>query len=178
MTLCLYINGPEAVGDSAGAPLNQNSGASDSWPPFLRVTWLRRQVILFPFNIAVALWCVYSGVMGIFAVGPVADTFYRVLGNFSVPFNVGFAIAGLSMYFGVALTRRNLEAFGLILIISSLAIRSTALLWAAGIDPVLLNQYVLNSLVVSAAIARLISLWKHYYVIEIVAKHDPRSTTP
>lgn len=174
MTLCLYISESETTGGLSGHLASQTSGTSDSWPPFLRVPWLRRQFVLFPFNIAIALWCAYSGVTGILTAGPVADTFYQVLGKFSVPFNVGLTLAGLAMYFGLALTRRNIEAFGLILIISSLAIRSTALLWAAGINPMLLNQYVLNSLVVSAAIARLISLWRHYYVIEIVAKHDAR----
>lgn len=171
MSFCLRISYPE--GGTAAPPqvsIEKDGSTNPDWPPFFRIPTVRRQIIIFPFEVAMALWCAYSGITGALHVGPAADAFHRALGPWATLFNIWFVIAGLSMYLGVALTRRNIEAFGLILVISSLVIRITALIWAVGTDSSLVNQYVLNGLITLAALARLLSLWRHYYVIEITAK--------
>ena len=175
MSLCLLISYQDGAKQPPSLLVDKNAvNSNGDWPPLFRFPAIRRQVILFPFEVVVALWCAYSGAIGVLGIGPAADVFYRALGSISVPFNVGYAVAGISMYLGVSFTRRNVEAFGLILVISSLAIRTIALMWAVGSDSTLINQYVLNGLFFLAATARLISLWRHYYVIEIAAKDDAR----
>ena len=172
MSLCLRISYASEPGTPTQLSVSSSEESDAAWPSFFRLPTVRRQIIIFPFEVAIALWCAYSGVTGLLGIGLAADALYLALGSVATVFNAGYVLAGISMYFGVALTRRNIEAFGLILVISSLLTRTIALMWVAGMSSMLLNQYVLNGLIFLASLARLISLWRHYYVIEISAKHD------
>lgn len=136
--------------------------------------FFKRQVIL-PFETCFAFFCVYSGIAGIVSFGPVNDAFRQVLGHKkSIIFNVGFLVAGLALYFGLGLAKRNIEAFGLITIIMSLLVRVIAVFSIAGISSSLFNNYVYAFAFIFACIIRARSLFTRKTLVETqeISQHN------
>jgi hypothetical protein len=133
--------------------------------PLFRKFW----VVLVPFEIAFSLYSLYMGISGLLGFGSVSSSlFVEVLGRWSIPFNLLYAVSGLAIYTGLVTLRRNVEAFGLITLATSLIIRSIVLLWCSCGDRVVLGQvvnvHVLNLVFLVACVARIVSLLEKRYI--------------
>lgn len=131
--------------------------------------FIQRQFVLFPFEIAFSLYSLYMGVSGLVGFGSTSGSlFVEVLGRWSIPFNLLYAISGLAIYFGLVTLRRNVEAFGLVTLTTSLIIRSIVLLWCSCGDRIVwgqvVNVHVLNILFLVACVSRIVSLLEKRYI--------------
>jgi hypothetical protein len=99
---------------------------------------------------------VYAGLTGILDFGITSKIFQDVVGNtVAFVFNIGYIVAGLSVYFGIGTCQRNIEAFGLIALITSALIRTVSIGYVAGFNPVIFNSYVFSLVFIIACIVRL-----------------------
>lgn len=137
----------------------------------MKKVWIiafQRQFLMFPFEVAFALYSVYMGVSGLVGLGSTSGTlFVRAIGNWSVPFNIMYAVAGVAIYLGLVLLRRNVEAFGLVILATSLVIRSLVIAWCNCGDGRVwgqLNVHVLHALFLVACASRLVSLIEKRYI--------------
>lgn len=103
----------------------------------------------------------YAGAAAILSYGTTVGPLSRALGPaIATIFNVAFVVAGLGMYFGLGLKRGNVEAFGLILLAASLAVRSIINGWLFGVSPQAINGYVLNAAFVFSCAIRLLTIFR------------------
>lgn len=127
--------------------------------------------IVIPFETCFSFFCIYSGVASLMKFGVVSDIFENVIGTFYASlFNIGFILAGLCLYLGTGLRRRDLEMCGLITIGTSLLIRSIALGWMLGLNPLIVNSYILNVAFIVACVVRGITLYNYKISIQAVAR--------
>jgi hypothetical protein len=143
-----------------------------SIPSTLVVMWKRikkffRKQSPTPFQACFAFFCIYSGIAGLLTFGVASDVLREVLGFvLSVIFNVVYIVAGVSLYFGLGLNNRNLEAFGLILIFTSLFVRSLTIFYLVGFDPAIFSTYVYSIAFMIACVVRFSNLLKGKYLKE------------
>jgi hypothetical protein len=124
-----------------------------------------------PFETCFAFFCVYSGIAALLNFGIIADTFQSVIGeHLAAFFNIGFVFSGLALYFGVGLRRRDLEMCGLITIATSLVVRSIAIVWLLGFNPLIINTYISNFAFILACVIRGMTLYKYRISIEAVSR--------
>lgn len=125
---------------------------------------------LVPFETMFGFYCAYSGLAGLLNFGIVSNAFNSATGyKTSTIFNIVYLLAGIGMYIGVGLKRINIEAFGLITVITSIIIRTITASWVFGINPVIINSYIFNTAIIFACIIRLITIYKN----NIFIKRDP-----
>lgn len=128
--------------------------------------FFRRQLVV-PFETSFAVFCVYTGVTGAIPYGLVSRVFEQALGRkLSLAFCAVHVAAGVALYFGIGLNRRNTEAFGLILIIGSLLIRTLAVFAQTGINPSIAGIYTYSLLFTISATIRLYSLITGITIVE------------
>lgn len=75
--------------------------------------------------------------------------------TFLLVVNVIYLLAGFGIFLGLGLRRGDIEAFGLIILTTTLIIRTLMLGFLFGIDPVVINAYVLNLVFVASCIVRI-----------------------
>lgn len=131
--------------------------------------WTHIRII--PFETAISLFCVVSGVFGLFAWGLNNDQFISALGiKIANAFNVGYIVAGLGMFLGLAINRKDLETFGLTCVVISLLVRSSAIAWKVGINPVVITSYVFNAILIGACITRAWMIYKYKVIVQQIVE--------
>jgi hypothetical protein len=119
------------------------------------LNFFRRQGIV-PFETMFAFYSLYAGLAGVLHFGITNDVFKEVIGtSLALIFNIGYIVAGLSVYFGIGTRKANIEAFGLITLITSVLIRAIAMGYIIGMNPFIINSYVFSATFISACIVRL-----------------------
>src|SRR5687768_3914871 len=108
------------------------------------IKFIKRQSIV-PFDTTFAFFCIYSGMISVFRIGIVPNIFRDTLGErISSMFDIGYALAGLLMFIGIGLGRRDVQAAGLITVITSITIRCVLIGWLIGFNSLVFNTYVFN----------------------------------
>ncbi len=135
---------------------------------------LIRSVALAPFELAYGFIAVWAGVSGIFDWTTIARVFNQGLPAWlSTLVNLFYTIAGLAIIGGILHQLRQLEAFGLTVLLSSLIIRAGFLWYAIGITA-LTNGVILNALIFGTAAA--VRLWVLLTSRVITIIEPPRAT--
>lgn len=67
-----------------------------------------------------------------------------------------YLLAGAALIAGLVTGRRNVEAFGLVVIVASVVVRSIALFAVLGLSSLVVTSYIFNTVVVWACIERLL----------------------
>lgn len=125
-----------------------------------------RMVNAAPFETMFATYSFYAGTAGLFNFGLTPSIFEQVVGPIvALIFNVAYAIAGLSMFFGLWLARKEIESFGLIVVMTSALIRQIAVGYVAGFSSVIFSGYVFAAIFIAACSIRLRQL-KNIVIIE------------
>lgn len=123
------------------------------------------------FQAVIAIFVALTGIFGLFDIGLNNRQFAEAMGStISNVFNVGYVLAGLGILVGLALNRRDVELFGLVCVITSLFVRSSALLWYTGINPITITGYSLNLLLVGAAVTRAYLIYKYKFVVQKIVE--------
>lgn len=121
---------------------------------FVKTFFVRQSV--YPFEVMWAFVCMFLGLVAVLNYGVTTPPLNTALGaTTAMIFNVIFFVAGAGMFFGIGFGKGNIEAFGLILLITSLLVRTIASGWFFGIDPMAVNGYILNLGFVVACAVRL-----------------------
>jgi hypothetical protein len=134
-----------------------------------------RNQSLLPFETMWAFFCVYVSVVNVFKWGTTASPLTRALGTkTALAFNVAFCLAGLSIYFGIGLKRGNIEACGLILLMMSLIVATIVNGWLFGLNPAVINAYILNGAFIVSCLIRLLVIihWPRGATEIMSAKND------
>lgn len=107
-----------------------------------------------------AFFCIYAGTVAIINFGVTVTPLAAALGpKIAILFNGLFIVSGLAIYFGMGLRKANLEAFGLVLLATSLAVRTVVSTWYFGMNPMAINGYVLNGAFAVSCVVRLRTIW-------------------
>ena len=131
--------------------------------------FLKRQSV-HSFEVTFAVFCFYTGVAGLLGVGLSAGPLTSILGGWlATVLDVAFALSGVMMFFGVGFGRRDVEAGGLVLVITSLLIRNVTLLMVFGMTWVFLSSYFHGTAFAIACFFRLRKLAKVRMLFEITA---------
>lgn len=137
--------------------------------------FFKRQSVV-PFQVGLSVICVYSGIAGFLRFGLVNGIFTEVLGQtLANTFNTAYLTSGLAIFFGIGLNRRNIEAFGVIILAMSLIVRSIVIHHHAGFSPDVVNNYAFASAFVTSCAVRLWSLIKRQTLVETT---EVRMLTP
>lgn len=116
---------------------------------------------LVPFETMFGFYCAYSGLAGLLNFGIVNNTFNSVAGfRTATIFNIIYLLAGLGMYIGTGFKKVNIEAFGLITVITSILIRTITTSWLLGVNPIIINSYIFNMSIIFACFIRLNTIGK------------------
>jgi hypothetical protein len=108
-----------------------------------------------PFEAMIAALAAYSGGVGLLRFGANTDPLSLSLPLALVTmFQAGYLIAGLAMLVGLGTGRRNFEALGLVVVASSVLIRTVALVWVVGFTAPIINAMISSALVVLACVLR------------------------
>lgn len=162
---------PLTVVHASRAPSLPQGGAflSNRESPVLKPLkdfWSRLSVA--PFEALVAVWAAYAGAAGLLHVGVTTDILAGLLpGWVVIIFNLGYICAGVAMFFGIGLGRRELEGFGLLTVMGSILIRQIATIYLLGLSSVIFNSIVLNALAIAACIVRLGAVTQGHIIIRI-----------
>lgn len=137
-----------------------------------RQIFMHRQFVLFPFEASTALFALYTGITGMLGLGLTSDLFIRNIGTeWAFAFNLLYAFAGAAMYLGVVSMMRNIEAFGLVLMVTSVLIRLIALGWqgfpASDERWSIIHVQVMSALILMACAARLYLISRHRFIEEL-----------
>lgn len=104
---------------------------------------------------------IYSGLTRIINFGVTSNVVIQTVGpTIAMLFAVAYLIAGVSMLFGIGLAKRNLEAFGLIVVASSVLIGIIATIYIVGVNPAIINGIFSSSLFLLACGIRAHSLFR------------------
>lgn len=116
-----------------------------------------------PFETMLGFFCIYGGIAGLLDFGVASNAFKYILGyKITMLFNALYAIAGSGMFFGIGLNKHNIEAFGLITVATSIIIRTVAIGYIIGPNPLIINTYVLNVTFVLSCMARLVTVIRYH----------------
>lgn len=121
-----------------------------------------------PFEAAFALFSIYSSLISILNFGVIPNALNNILGKvFTTIFSILFFVAGICIYFGVGFARRDVEAFGILVIVACLITRMFLIGFIIGIDPIVFNNYIFNIIFIIACIIRLNTVLKKYVIIRL-----------
>lgn len=126
---------------------------------------------LFPFDTMVGFFFVYIGIFGLIYIllGKAVTSIIALGYKTTIAINAGYLVAGLAMFFGIGLNKYNIQAFGLVTVATSLAIRAILTGWVVGIsNPLIINIIVLNGILILSCIVRLINIIELYKAKEII----------
>lgn len=116
---------------------------------------------LSPFETMFAFFCIYAGLARLFDFGVTVGPFQRALGSkAAIVLNVILVVSGLGIYVGRGIGRGDVEASGLILLATSLIITTIVNGWLFGLNPMVINSYVLNGAFVFSCVIRLVKIFK------------------
>jgi len=120
--------------------------------------FFKRQFVV-PFEVTFGIYSVYGGLMGIVGFGQVNTFVRQEFGDtLTTICNALYVVAGLAIFFGIGLNKRNIEASGLVLLIASLVVRAIALEklidWWTPQMPALIGNYVYSAIFIVACILR------------------------
>lgn len=136
--------------------------------PAPRRVFFRRLTVL-PFEGAIALASVWGGVASLFGLTTAGQAFGTALPpNMTIAFNLLYILSGLAILFGLGWGYRNLEACGLILLLTSLTVRSIALAVTFGITPSIATALVQAVIFIAATAFRLRSIFKNGTIIQVL----------
>lgn len=122
------------------------------------VTFIRRQSVV-PIDTAFGCVAAYNGIAGLMKCGIVNDVFVQGLGPvFATIFNAAYIFAGTCQFFGIGLNKRHVEALGVIILMMSLLVRATVLIYVVGFDTRVVNSYVFSAAFFVGLGVRLINL--------------------
>lgn len=124
-----------------------------------------------PFETMLGFFLIYAGVFGtIYTISGKAIASVSTLGyKTTLILNISYLIAGLGVFFGIGFNKYNIEAFGLLTVATSLAIRAFIAVWIVGIrNPLIINIVILNGIFVLSCIVRLINIIKLHKANEVV----------
>jgi hypothetical protein len=128
------------------------------------VNFFKRQAVV-PFETCFAFYSIYAGVAGILDFGVTNVAFRNFLGlKFSLLFNLAYALAGTALFVGIGTNRRNLETFGIILILTSLAVRILISTHYLGFNSAVLGSYVFAAAFSFSCVVRLVLLLRGYSI--------------
>lgn len=132
--------------------------------------WINIRII--PFETSISLFCIISGVFGLLSWGLNNDQFISALGvRIATGFNIGYIVAGVGTFLGLALNRKDLETFGLTCIVTSLLVRSAAIGWKVGINPIVVTSYAFNAILIGASITRAYMIHKYKVIVQQLIEH-------
>lgn len=111
---------------------------------------------LHAFETMFGFFCIYGGATGMLKFGIVNTAYSHAFSEtFLLVVNIIYLLAGFGISFGIGLRRGDVEAFGLIILTTTLIIRTLMLGFLFGIDPVVINAYVLNLIFAASCIVRI-----------------------
>jgi hypothetical protein len=123
--------------------------------PLTMKQFFERQAIV-PFETMLAFFFIYAAIAAMINFGITVSPLVKVVGpKIGIVFYSIYLLAGLGMYFGVGLRRADVEGFGLILIATFLVVVTIANSWVFGVNPMVINSYVLNAAFVFSCVIRL-----------------------
>jgi hypothetical protein len=109
-----------------------------------------------PFEAMFGFYCIYSGITGLLDFGVANDIFRIAIGpTLALMFSIFYILAGLGVFVGIGIKKGNLEASGLIALITSVVIRLISIAWVAGFIPIVVNTYAFSIVFIVACIVRL-----------------------
>lgn len=130
------------------------------------MNFFRRQSVV-PFQVGLSVICVYSGIAGFLRFGMVNGIFNQVLGPlFANIFHATYLVSGVAIFFGIGLNRRNIEAFGVIILTMTLVVRSIVIHSHAGFSPDVVNNYAFAACFIASCGVRLWSLVTRQTLVE------------
>lgn len=123
-------------------------------------TFFKRQSVI-PFEVVWGFYVMYAGAVLTLNYGVTISPLSIALGTtIAMIFNIVFFVSGAGIFFGVGWRKGNVEAFGVILLATSLLVRTIAAIWFFGITPMMVNGIVLNGGFIIASIVRLQTIFK------------------
>lgn len=134
------------------------------WP----VGWreFRHNLAVLPYNVALALFSAWAGV-GAFADQTVAARLFNdaLPGVLADIFNVVYVVSGITIVLGIGWAYRNIEAFGLFLLVGVLLVRTAAVYAMFGYRPATAAAIAQSVIFGVATLARLTALIKGWSVV-------------
>lgn len=126
------------------------------------------RITVLPFEGAIALASVWGGVASLFGLTTAGQAFGTALpANMATAFNLLYIISGLAILFGLGWGYRNLEACGLILLLTSLTVRSIALAVTFGVAPSIVTMLVQSVIFIAATVFRLESIFRNGTIVQV-----------
>jgi uncharacterized membrane protein YuzA (DUF378 family) len=124
------------------------------------------RIATLPFEAFVAVLALQAGLMGLFLIGSTANVLDAVLGApLAHVFQAGYAVSGLLMLVGIGLGRADIEGFGLMLLSTSVVIRTIALAYLLGATADVAPAILTASFTVLFSALRLRHLLRHETII-------------
>lgn len=137
------------------------------YPHNARLTFWR-QLTVMPFETAIALISVWGGLASLIGLTAGRQAFSATLPPVMVNvFNVVYILSGLAIVLGIGWGYRNLEACGLILLVTSLVVRGFALVVAVGPTRAVLVAQVSSVVFIIATVLRLIAVARNVTVAHV-----------
>lgn len=135
--------------------------------PGARSPFLGRLMVL-PFEAAIAVSSATLGVASLFGFTAPSQAFGAVLPASMVAlFNLLYILSGLCILHGLGWAYRNLEACGLILLITTLVVRVIMLAVTFGAAPSIMTALLQLIIFIAASITRLQALFKDNTIVQI-----------
>lgn len=126
------------------------------------------RLTVLPFEAAIALASVWGGLASLFGLTTTGQAFGTALPpNMATAFNLLYIISGLAILHGLGWGYRNLEACGLILLLTSLTVRSIALAVTFGPVPSIATMLVQAVIFAVATIMRLRTVFKNGTIVQV-----------
>lgn len=115
-----------------------------------------------PFEALIAALAAISGLLGLVNIGGIAkDPLDVALGiGLTSMFQVAYMVAGVCILIGLGLNKVNIEAGGLVLLISGTVVRFLAVLYVVGFNSLVGVTLVFYVLINAASVARLWTLYQ------------------
>lgn len=131
------------------------------------VTFFHRQSIM-PYQAGIAALSIIMGVFSFFDWTLAAMLFNNALPMGGVlGFNLMYVVSGFAMFFGMGWGYRNLESFGLILLLTVLIARVIVVFAAVGLTPITTSTIVQGAVIGFSTLVRLVMLVKGHDVVLI-----------
>lgn len=122
--------------------------------------------VLAPYEVGFAVFSVYSSIISMLNFGVVPNKFTDAMGViFTTLSSILFLLSGIAIYAGISLSKREIEAFGIIVLMSCMLMRVVVILILFGIDPVTFNTAVFNGIFMVSSCVRLNTLLKKHVII-------------
>lgn len=163
-----YEDGSGPADDAGASEISRrmNRPAKRILPDHLHPFLMRQSVA--PFETAIAAVAVGTGILNFFGASIAAILFNSVLPAALITgFNIGYLLSGFAIWFGLGWSYRNLEAFGLILLLTALVVRAIALWATVGVSPITVTVFIQAVAYSIACTVRLYVLMKGRTVLMI-----------